>query len=453
MEEEQGQRRKHVVLVPCPYQGHITPMLQLGTILYSKGFSITVVHTDFNSPNPANHPKFSFQSIPDGLADDDIYSGNIIAIIMHLNTNCGVPFHKCLVQIMKQQMPADEIVCIIYDELMYFAESAANQLKLRSIILRTNSAATQISRIALLQLKEDGSIPLQDPSNLADPVPRLQPLRFKDLPFSQFGLPENFLQLIPKIYNVRTSKAVIWNTMNCIEQSSLSQLQQQCNIPIFPVGPLHKFAPSSPGSLLKEDTSCISWLNNQAPNSVLYASLGSIVSMDKKELKEMAWGLYNSKQPFLWVIRPSSTSASSGIELLPERFEEAVGENGCVVKWAPQKDVLSHIAVGGFWSHCGWNSTLESICEGVPMICRPGFGDQRVSARYVSHVWRIGLQLENDLEKGEVEKAVKQLMVEKEGQEMRQRAKNLKEDVELCNKESGSSSSSLNKFLDFFNLF
>ena len=175
--------------------------------------------------------------------------------------------------------------------------------------------------------------------------------------------------------------------------------------------------------------------------------------MDKKELKEMAWGLYNSKQPFLWVIRPSSTSASSGIELLPEGFEEAVGENGCVVKWAPQKDVLSHIAVGGFWSHCGWNSTLESICEGVPMICRPGFGDQRVSARYVSHVWRIGLQLENDLEKGEVEKAVKQLMVEKEGQEMRQRAKNLKEDVELCIKESGSSSSSLNKFLEFFNLF
>lgn len=76
-----------------------------------------------------------------------------------------------------------------------------------------------------------------------------------------------------------------------------------------------------------------------------------------------------------------------------------------------------------------------------------------MNARYVSHVWRIGLQLENDLEKGEVEKAVKQLMVEKEGQEMRQRAKNLKEDVELCIKESGSSYSSLNKFLEFFNLF
>lgn len=159
--EDQGQRHRRVVLVPCPYQGHITPMLQLGTILHSNGFSVTVVHTQFNSPDPSNHPDFNFQSMLDGLTDDDISSGNLLDIIKLLNANCRAPFHECLVQIMKHQNPADDIVCIIYDELMYFAESAANQLELQSIILRTSSAATQISRTALLQLKEDGYIPLE----------------------------------------------------------------------------------------------------------------------------------------------------------------------------------------------------------------------------------------------------------------------------------------------------
>ncbi|KAJ4725707.1 UDP-glycosyltransferase [Melia azedarach] len=340
-----------------------------------------------------------------------------------LNINCRATFHECLLQMMKQQHARDEIVCIIYDEFMYFSEAAANQLKLQSIILRTSSATTQISR-EVLKLTKEGYTPLQDP-RLQDPVPGLYPLRFKDLPIAKSGISENYLRSITSARNVRTSSAVIWNTINCIEQSSLVQVQQECQVPIFPVGPLHTFAPSSSSSLLEEDTSCISWLINQAPNSVIYISLGSRASIDKKELEEMAWGLVNSKQPFLWVIRPgSTTNAPQGIELLPEGIKEAVGENGCIVKWAPQK-VLSHVAVGGFWSHCGWNSTLESIGEGVPMICRPNFGNQTVNARYVSQIWRIGLGLENELERGEVEKAVRKLKEEKEGEE-RQRAKYLK---------------------------
>ncbi|KAH7526434.1 hypothetical protein ACOSP7_024976 [Xanthoceras sorbifolium] len=449
---EQVWRSRRVVLVPCSFQGHITPMLQLGTILHSKGFSITVVHTQFNSPNPSNNPEFRFQIIPDGLSNHVISSGNIVEIISFLNVNCEVPFRECLALMVNQQDPSDEIVCVIYDELMFFSESAANQLKLQSIILRTTSAATCISRLALLRLKTEGHIPLRDPI-MQDPVPGLHPFRFMDLPISKFGIPENYLQLIINAYNTRTSSAVIWNTVDFLEQSLLPQIQQQCHVPIFPIGPLHKFAPASSSSLLMEDTNCITWLNSQAPNSVIYVSLGSLASMDRKELVEMAWGLANSMQPFIWVVRPGLINGSEEIDLLPEGFKEAVGGNCCIVKWAPQKEVLSHGAVGGFWSHCGWNSTLESISEGVPMICRPCFGDQRVNARYVSHVWRIGLQLENELERGEIEKAVRRLMVDKEGEQMRQRIKNLKEKVELCIREGGSTYNSLNNTLELIKSF
>ncbi|KAK7845993.1 udp-glucose iridoid glucosyltransferase [Quercus suber] len=109
--------------------------------------------------------------------------------------------------------------------------------------------------------------------------------------------------------------------------------------------------------------------------------------------------------------------------------------------------------MGGFLSHCGWNYTLESIYEGIPMICKPCFEDQRVNARYVSHVWRVDLELENELVRGEVEKAIRRLMVDKEGEAMRERAKNLKEKVDICIKEDGSSSDALNKLVEMIMSF
>ncbi|KAJ0019997.1 hypothetical protein Pint_32665 [Pistacia integerrima] len=448
--EEQGQKCRRVVLVPCPYQGHITPMLQLGSILHSKGLSITVVHTQFNSPNPSLRPEFDFRSLPDGVPDHIISTANLVDTIALINVNCLAPFRKCLDQMMEQHGQYGEIVCIIYDELMYFSEAAANQLKLKSMILRTTSAATLTARVAIFRLKEEGYIPLKD-TILHDPVPWLHPLRFKDLPVPGIQISESLLQLITNMYKIRTSSAVIWNTTDCLEKSVLTELQQQCQVPNFPLGPLPKIAPSSSSGLFKEDTSCIAWLNNQAHKSVIYVSLGSIASIDNRELVEMAWGLANSKQPFLWVVRPTSINGTEETDLLPEGFKEAVGENGCIVKWAPQKEVLAHSAIGGFWSHCGWNSVLESICEGVPMICRPCFGDQWVNAGYVSQVWKIGLELGNKLDREEMEKTVRRLMVEKEGGEIRHRIKNLRKEIELSITKGGSSYKSLSELLELIN--
>ena len=115
------------------------------------------------------------------------------------------------------------------------------------------------------------------------------------------------------------------------------------------------------------------------------------------------------------------------------------------MKWAPQKEVLAHGAVGGFWSHCGWNSTLESVCEGVPMLCRPYFGDQGLSAKYVCSVWKVGLELEGVLERGKIERAIRRLMVETEGVEIGKTAKDLKHKAELCLSEDGSTYNALNE--------
>lgn len=232
-----------------------------------------------------------------------------------------------------------------------------------------------------------------------------------------------------------------------LDHESLTKLQQHYKVPIFPIGPFHKMAPKFNTTLITEDSSSITWLDKQAPNSVIYLSIGSIATMDKKELIEMAWGLANSDQPFLWVVRPSSVSGSEWIECLPEGFEEITRERGCIVKWAPQKKVLAHPAVGGFWSHSGWNSTLESMCEGVPMICRPYFSDQVVNTRYLTHVWKVALEL-NGLERKGIEQAIRELMGDKEGQEMRQRALKMKQELELSIQRGGSSWNSLENLVE-----
>ncbi|KAL6200271.1 hypothetical protein ACLB2K_030053 [Fragaria x ananassa] len=229
--------------------------------------------------------------------------------------------------------------------------------------------------------------------------------------------------------------------MDCLEHSTLANIQQEHQLPLFPLGPLHKIVPTISSSLLKEDQRCIPWLDKQSHSSVIYISLGSAASMDDKDLVEMAWGLANSEQPFLWVIRTDSRA-------LPEAFQEAVGDRGCIVRWGPQKEVLAHTAVGGFWSHCGWNSTIESISEGVPLICQPYYGDQRVNARYLTQVWGVELEWENDMNRGDIEGAIRRLMVGKEGELIRQRAKDFKDTIKSSMNQGGSSYNSLNELVD-----
>ncbi|GAB4832337.1 hypothetical protein Ancab_006352 [Ancistrocladus abbreviatus] len=153
---------------------------------------------------------------------------------------------------------------------------------------------------------------------------------------------------------------------------------------------------------------------------------------------EVAWSLASTKQPFLWVARPGLVNGSlAQVDPLPSGFfDEMVGQRGHFVKWAPQQEVLAHPAI-------------ESICEGVPMICLPRFADQMVNARCVTHVWKVGILLENGLKREEVEKAIRRLMMEEEGEKMRERIACLKEKADLCLVKGGSSYKSLENLVNF----
>ncbi|KAL7201612.1 hypothetical protein ACSBR1_033331 [Camellia fascicularis] len=187
----------------------------------------------------------------------------------------------------QEESRRNEVACIIYDTLMHATETVANHLKIPTIVLRTSGASAMVVCGSMTRLHEAGYFPLQD-SKLQDLVQGLHPLRFKDLPISKFDSVESLLQLLSIVCN-KTSSAIIWNTLDSLENPTLSELQHYHQIPFFPIGPLFKISsPSLSISLLEENIDCISWLDKQAPNSVLYISLGSLTSVNEAELVEMA---------------------------------------------------------------------------------------------------------------------------------------------------------------------
>ncbi|KAL6977394.1 hypothetical protein U1Q18_026193 [Sarracenia purpurea var. burkii] len=445
---------RRLILFPLPLQGHINPMLQLADILHSKGsFSITVVHTRFNSPTASKFPHFTFVPISDGLSETEASTADFIALMSKLNINLVAPLRDCLAGLLSSDDVSEEpssrppIACLITDAIWHFSQSVADELEIPRIVLRTSSVSSFLVFAAFPLLREKGYLSKQG-DQLESPVVELPPLKVKDLNLSTITTrdPEDLHKLLGgMVREIKASSGLIFNTSEELEHPALITARQDFPVPIFPLGPFHKRVSgiSSTTSLLVQDTSSISWLDTQAPKSVLYVSFGSIAAMEAEEFLEMAWGLANSNLPFLWVVRPGSVRGSEWFEPLPDGVTAAIsgGGRGYIVKWAPQREVLAHPATGGFWTHNGWNSTLESICEGVPMICSPFFGDQMVNARYVSEVWGLGLRLgrEGGMMRGAVEKMTRRVMVEREGDEMRERILGLKQKMKICVEHGGSS--------------
>nr|AIE12485.1 UGT13 [Panax ginseng] len=456
--EKQGEKKAseqstggRLLLFPMPLQGHINPMLQLANILHSEGFKITIIHTNFNSPNKSNYPHFTFEPISESLVENEFEGssaadiGNVLILIKLLNNTCVDPFRDCMVRLLSEE----PILCLITDAILEFTQAVADKLKVPRIVLRTGSLSSFHVFHSHPLLREKGYFSMKDYKSEA-PVAEIPPLKVKDIPMvftHEEESPHEILEAMMKA--TKAASGLIWNSFEELEQSSFIDIRQDFPIPNFTIGPFHKYFLASSSSLFTQDRTSISWLDLQKPESVLYVSFGSILTIDKGEFLEMAWGLANSMQKFLWVVRPGVIRGSEWLEPLPDGLVKAVSERGHIVKWAPQQEVLAHPATACFWTHNGWNSTLESICEGVPMICSPCFGDQPVNARYVEGVWKVGVVLENGLERREIQSGIRRLMVDEEGKEMKRRMVCLKEKVNLCLKQGGSSNQSLQNLVRY----
>ncbi|CAI9091599.1 OLC1v1026671C1 [Oldenlandia corymbosa var. corymbosa] len=439
---------KRLILFPAPLQGHINPVIQLANILHAKGFDIIIVHTKFNSIDQSKYPHFTFHSIQDGLLEHEASTSDVVDLMIKLNGNCVQPFGECLANLLSDGQTKPVISCLIIDSFWYFTRELGDRFKLPILAFRTVSVCSALAFNSLLLFQKLGYLSKPD-SELEEEIPEFPPLRMKDIPVIKSRYPDGIFKLISSILESnRAASGLIFNSFRELEEPALTKISQECQSPTFAIGPFLKYFPASPSSLMEPDQSAIHWLNKQAPKSVIYVSFGSTVHLNEAQMSEVASVIANSVRPFLWVVRPGLVRNSFRVENLLNGFLEAVNRRVHIVNWAPQQEVLAHPAIGGFWTHSGWNSTLESICEGVPMICSPFYGDQLINSRFVNDVWKIGLRVEKGLVKGEIERVIERLMDEKEGKEIRERVLSYKEKINACTEEGGSSQQSLQGLID-----
>ncbi|KAK2420032.1 7-deoxyloganetin glucosyltransferase [Trifolium repens] len=193
---------------------------------------------------------------------------------------------------------------------------------------------------------------------------------------------------------------------------------------LYTIGPLSSILNQTPqndlaslgSNLWKEDTKCLKWLESKERGSVVYVNFGSVTVMTPEQILEFAWGLANSKKPFLWILRPDIVIGGSFI--LSSEFEDEISDRGLIASWCPQEQVLNH------------PSTIESIRVGVPMLCWSYFADQPTNCRYICNEWKIGIEIDTNVKREEVEKLINELLLGDKTKKMRQKAMELKKVAE-----------------------
>ncbi|KAF9607902.1 hypothetical protein IFM89_003716 [Coptis chinensis] len=469
-------KKPHAVCIPYPAQGHINPMLKLAKVLHDRGFHITFVNTVhmhnrlLKSQGPDSLkglPDFQFKTIPDGLAPSDTDTAQSFpALCESISKNCLVPFWDLITRINDTSLSScglPPVSCIISDGVMTFSLRAAEELGIPGILFWTVSACGLMGFLQFPHLLQIGLTPLKDESYLTNGyldapinfIPGIQDIRVRDLPtFIRTTDPEDivFNFILREVQKISTASAILLNTFDELETEVLSAIKSNLP-PVYTIGPLPLLVNQVSENLLKsigcnlwkEETESLEWLDSKKPKSVVYVNFGSIVVMTSEQMVELAWGLANSNHTFLWIFRHDLVLGDPAI--LPPEFLTETKERGLISRWCPQEHVLKHPSIGVFLTHNGWNSTIESVCGGVPMICCPFVAEQQMNCRYSCIYWRIGVEIDSNVRRNEVECLVKEVMEGEKGIEIKVKAMQWKKKAEEATARGGSSYVNMGKLV------
>ncbi|KAJ3703462.1 hypothetical protein LUZ61_007167 [Rhynchospora tenuis] len=250
--------------------------------------------------------------------------------------------------------------------------------------------------------------------------------------------------ILQQFHNIDKVSKVFINSFTELEPEAISAIAKYVHL--IPVGPLVEPEDESRsalrGDLIKATDECLEWLDTQAPKSVIYISLGSVVTLTKEEMAKMAHELMTNGRPFLWVVRPDCR------EHLPQGFLEEVKGRGMVVGWSPQDSVLNHSSVGCFLTHCGWNSVLETLTTGVSVIAYPQWGDQVTNAKFLVDIYKVGVRLKALMERNALHAAIEAVMDGPDAKAIKEQAAKWKEAAKIAVAKGGSSDRNIESFVD-----
>ncbi|XVF61993.1 hypothetical protein PTKIN_Ptkin08bG0180600 [Pterospermum kingtungense] len=467
--------KPHVVLLASPGYGHLIPVLELGKRLVTHhNFHITILVLASEASaaqnqlleSPYVNADLNIVSLPPVDISDKVDPEAHIVTKIVVMMRESLPGIRSAIAAMKPSPTA-----LIVDLFGTKALRVADEFKLLKYVFIASNAwflAITIYAPTVEKILDEEHSKRQKPLQ----IPGCEPVRFEDTL-------EAYLDLSDEVYGVFGSvgleipecDGILVNTFEDLEPKTLTSLRDNkllggvAKVQVYSIGPVvrpHQYQASG-GPVLD-------WLDKQPSQSVIYISFGSGGTLPAKQMTEIAWGLELSQQRFIWVVRPPVENDASGTffdvrnrsdstpDYLPEGFLTRIQDRGLVVPmWASQAKILAHPSIGGFVSHCGWNSTMESVTNGVPLIVWPLYAEQKMNATMLTE--ELGLAVRPKVltpsgivDRKELEKVVIKLMVDKEGQVIRNKAKELKYKAEKALGKGGSSYTSLSQVAEIIEM-
>ncbi|CAM0879898.1 unnamed protein product [Alopecurus aequalis] len=472
------------LLVPLVAQGHIIPMVDLACILASRGPRVTLLTTPVNAArnraavDAASSAGLALElvelpfpgpqlGLPEGMEAMD----QLVDVAMYIN------FFRA---IWKMADPLEEYVralprrpdCLVADACNPWTAGVCERFGIPRVVMHCPSA---YFLLAVHNLSAHGvydRVGADDMATFEVPDFPVRAVGNKATFRAFFDYPGVEKEQQDMIDAEATADGLLINTFRGIEGVFVDAYAAALGRRTWAVGPtcasssMDADARAGRGNRADVDAShIVSWLDARPPASVLYISFGSIAQLRAKQLAELARGLEASGRPFVWAIKEAKANAAVKALLDDQGFEDRVKDRGLLVRgWAPQVTILSHPAVGGFLTHCGWNATLEAISHGVPALTWPSFSDQFSSERLLVDVLGVGVRsgvkvpsmnVPDEAEgvqvsSGDVEKVIAELMDGgTEGTVRRSRAKELAAEARAAMEEGGSSYSDLTDMIRY----
>ncbi|XP_058212229.1 zeatin O-glucosyltransferase-like [Rhododendron vialii] len=446
-----------VIVVPFPCHSHLNQLLQLSCLISSSynipvHYATTATHLRqvklrFSSETHLQNPNIHFHEFPTPpflSPPPNPNSSSKFPSHLQPSFDASIQLRDPVADLLREISNTATRVVVIRDFLMaYVVQDIATIPNAESYIFSPVSAFNMSFRL----LKDNKSF------QSLDKLRGLSTIQGNKTPEIQklFALQADFQSV---------AAGTIFNSCRSIEGTYLDLLEKEMssrNKKLWAIGPLNS---DTKGDKTKSKSQhrCLEWLDQQAPKSVLYVSFGTTTSMADEQIKELALGLEQSKHKFLWILRDADKGDIFVEDVerspLPEGYVERVKEFGMVVRdWAPQVDILQHPSTGGFLSHCGWNSCLESITVGVPILAWPMHSDQPRNAFLVTDILKVGLavttweQREQIVTSSNICGVIKMLMASREGEEIRRKVKEISRATYQAVKEGGVSRLELDSFI------
>ncbi|KAJ4839973.1 hypothetical protein Tsubulata_033646 [Turnera subulata] len=460
-------------------QGHMIPMMDIGKLLAQQGMMVTIITTPLNAQRYATtiaHSKESglkIQVLEIHFPCQEVgLPNNCENLDMMPSLSLGTEFfvatytlQEPVISLFEQLSPTPD--CIISDMSLPFTSEVAKKFGIPRISFNGFSAFALLCVYKLRVHKILETIVSESEPFVVPDIPDHITLTKKQLPSAMTEMKEFGLLVGAAEMN---NYGFIINSFEELETTYIQEFIKARGCKVWCIGPvslcnkenLDKVHRGNKASI--EESECLNWLNSHQPGSVIYACLGSLCNMTSSQLIELGLGLEESSRPFIWVIRNWEISKGLNEWLVEDGFEERNKGTGLLIRgWAPQLTILSHPAIGGFLTHCGWNSILEGICAGVPMVTWPLFGDQFCNEKLVVEILKIGVSVGSEVtirwgeeekigvlvNKEDVTKAIDGLM--NKGVESEERIKRVQELSKMAKKattEEGSSYFNLKQLIE-----